>query len=29
LFEVVSREVQEGIDAAGENAVRAGHNPFS
>ena len=29
LFEVVAREVQEGITAAGENAVRASHHPSS
>lgn len=28
LFEVVSREVQDGIEAAGQDAVRAGHHPF-
>ena len=27
LFEVVAREVQEGVTAAGENAIRAGHHP--
>ncbi|HPT50198.1 MAG TPA: PEP-CTERM/exosortase system-associated acyltransferase [Accumulibacter sp.] len=29
LFEIISREVKEGLDAAGENAVRAGHRPIS
>ena len=29
IFEVVSREVQEGIEAAGQNAVRARHHPLS
>lgn len=29
LFEVVSREVKDGLLAAGENVIRAGHRPFS
>jgi hypothetical protein len=28
LFEIISREVREGVGAAGQHAVRAGHNPF-
>lgn len=29
LFEVISREVKEGIEAAGRHAVRAKHTPLS
>ncbi len=28
LFDIISREVREGVGAAGQHAVRAGHNPF-
>ena len=28
LFDIISREVREGVGAAGQDAVRAGNNPF-
>jgi len=28
LFEIISREVREGVGAAGQRAVRAGRNPL-